>query len=159
MERDLYEEISKLKNKKNALIPALHIIQERFGYIPEYTIDFLSDELNLSKAEVWGVLTFYSDFRLEPPGKHIVKVCRAEACLSVGGRIVQEHIKRILGVDFGKTTHDGMFTLEEVYCFGNCACAPSIMVDGKIYGRVFPEKIDAILEEILRERGKNGMQV
>lgn len=153
----MYEEISKLKSKKNALIPILHIIQERQGYIPEYTVDLLSSELNLSKAEVWGVITFYSDFRLKPPGKHIIKVCRSEACLAMGGRKVQEHIKCMLGIDFGQTTHDGIFTLEEVYCFGNCACAPSVMVDGKLYGRAFPKRVDMIMENILKkEVRRNG---
>ncbi len=152
----MYEEINRLKSKKNALIPILHIIQERYGYIPENVVDILSKELNLSKAEVWGVITFYSDFRLEPPGRHIIKVCRSEACLAMGGQILQEHIKNKLGIGFGQTTNDGMFTLEDIYCFGNCACAPSVMVDGKLYGRAFPERIDAIIESILRKGVKGN---
>lgn len=152
----MYEEINRLKSKKNALIPILHIIQERYGYIPENVVDLLSKDLNLSKAEVWGVITFYSDFRLKPHGRHIIKVCRSEACLAMGGRILQEHIKHKLGIDFGQTTDDGMFTLEDIYCFGNCACAPSVMVDGKLYGRAFPERIDAIIENVLRKGVKGN---
>jgi formate dehydrogenase subunit gamma len=160
VERELCKVINRLKDKKNALIPLLHVIQERYGYIPPHTIDLLSDELNLSKAEVWGVLTFYSDFKLKPPGKHIIKVCRSEACLAMGGKAVQEYIRQRLKIDFGQTTLDGLFTLEDLYCFGNCACAPSVMVDGKLYGRVFPEKIDALIEEILSgELKKDERQV
>lgn len=159
-DKNLLEEIKEAKRKGDNLITVLHIVQEYYGYIPEEFIHIISQELNLSRAEVYGVVTFYSDFRKEPPGKHIIKVCRSEACLAMGGRAIQEYIKSKLGINFRETTADGNFTLEDVYCFGNCACAPSVMVDGKLYGRVSLDKMDKILESILKLDGlKHGEKI
>ena len=128
-----------------ALLPILHSIQDELGYVPETAVPIVADVLNLSRAEVHGVVTFYHFFRQQPPGKHTLYVCRAEACQSMGSRKLEEYIRQKLAVDFHETTADGRFTLEPVYCLGNCACSPAVMVDETVYGRVTPERIDEIV--------------
>ncbi len=150
--RDLIEEISKISQKRNALLPVLHLVQEKLGYIPKEYIKEIANMLNLTEAEVYGVITFYHDFRTEPPGRHIIKVCRAESCIAAGCVQIQEYLKGKLGIDWGETTPDGFFSLIDIYCFGNCACSPSVMIDDKLYGRVGIEDLEKILEE-LRVRG------
>lgn len=140
--------IRSLKDKPGALLPILHALQDRFGYVDELAVPVIAQELNLSRAEVHGVITFYHEFRREAPGRHILRICRAEACQSMGCTSLVDHIRQRLNVDFHHTTKDGMFTLEAVYCLGNCACSPAVMIDGEVYGRVDAGKFDEIVEEL-----------
>jgi len=126
-----------------ALLPVLHAIQERFGHVPGAAVAIVADVLNLSRADVHGVVSFYHDFRAAPPGRHVLKLCRAEACQAVGARRLERHATATLGVRFGETTADGAITLEPVYCLGNCAAGPSMIVDGEPVGRVDPAAFDA----------------
>jgi formate dehydrogenase subunit gamma len=135
-----------------ALLPVLHSLQQRLGYIPSAAIPLLAKALNLSRAEVHGVMHFYHDFRSEPAGDHVIQLCRAEACQAMGGRALEAHVKARLGVDYGATTADGRFTLEPVYCLGNCACTPSLRIDDAIHARVTPGRFDQLLDE-LQESG------
>lgn len=128
-----------------ALLPVLHAIQDALGYIPKDAVPLVASELNLSRAEVHGVITFYHYFRTVKPGRHIVQLCRAEACQSSGAQQLEEHAKRVLGVDFHGTTADGAVTLEPVYCLGNCALGPSVMIDGELHGRVDAARFDALI--------------
>lgn len=134
-----------------ALMPLLHAIQDDIGYIPESVYPQISKALALSVAEVHGVVTFYHHFRTHPPGKHILQVCRAESCQAMGSEKLEAHIKSALGVDYHQTTADGEITLEPVYCLGNCACSPAVMLDEEIYGRMNAQKLDALVREV-----KNG---
>ncbi|VVM06455.1 formate dehydrogenase subunit gamma [Methylacidimicrobium cyclopophantes] len=129
----------------NGLIPAFHAIQERFGYIPKEWLPEVARAFNLSQADVYGVLTFYHDFRLQPVGRHVVSVCRAEACQANGSAALIDRLRRKLGVDFGETTANNEVTLLPTYCFGNCACGPSMAIDGKLYGRVNAERAERLL--------------
>ncbi len=129
------------------LMPILHAVQEAFGHVPEEAVPVLARELNLSRAEVHGVVTFYHDFRRELPGKHVLKMCRAEACQSMGCEKLVERVEDRLGISCGGTSADGRVTFEPVYCLGLCATAPSAMIDGRIVGRLSAEKLDQILKE------------
>ncbi|MDY0872207.1 formate dehydrogenase subunit gamma [Dongia rigui] len=140
--------VQEKKSLDGALMPILHALNDAFGYVDATVVPVIADELNLSRAEVHGVLTFYHDFRKAPAGRHVVKVCRAEACQSMAGRDLEEHIKKHLRVELGETTADKRITFEAVYCLGLCACAPSMMVDGKLHGRVTPAKFDKIAGEL-----------
>jgi formate dehydrogenase subunit gamma len=135
------------RDSAGALLPILHAVQDALGYVPEAALPLIAHELNQSRAEVHGMLTFYHFFRTRPSGRHIVYLCRAEACQSMGARELEVQVKQRLGVDFHETTADGQFTLEPVYCLGNCACAPSVMVDKTLHGRVDAERFDALLVE------------
>jgi formate dehydrogenase subunit gamma len=137
--------VADLKDRPGPLLEVLHAVQAALGYVPEGAIPLVAQGLNLSRAEVHGVVTFYHYFRRTPPGKHVVNLCRAEACQSMGAEALAEHAKRKLGVDFHGTTTDGEFSLEPIYCLGNCACSPAAMVDGRLYGRLTPERFDAML--------------
>jgi formate dehydrogenase subunit gamma len=128
-----------------ALLPILHAIQDELGYVPDNAVGIVAKVLNLSRAEVHGVVTFYHFFRTRPPGKRTLYVCRAEACQSMGSRKLEQYVREKLGVDFHETTADGRFSLEPVYCLGNCACSPAVMVDETVYGRVTPQRIDEIV--------------
>lgn len=129
------------------LLPILHAIQDAVGYIPPDQVGRIARALNLSRAEVHGVISFYHYFRQEPAGRHVVQVCRAEACQAMQCERTEAHARQRLGVDYGGTTPDGEFTLEAVYCLGNCAAGPSVMVDDKLYGRVTPERLDTVLDD------------
>ena len=135
------------RDAAGALLPVMHAIQDTLGYIPEAAVPVIAHDLNLSRAEVHGMLSFYHYFRTQPAGRHIIYLCRAEACQSMGARELEAKIKQRLGIDFHETTVDGAFTLEPVYCLGNCACAPSVMVDKTLYGRVDAERFEALLVE------------
>ncbi len=135
------------RHLRGALLPILHALQEEFGYIDEQAIPLLATELNLSRADVHGVVSFYHEFRREKPGRHIVKVCRAEACQSMGANALVDHIKKSLQVDFHGTTADGAFTLEPVFCLGNCALSPAVMIDENLHGRVSPDRFDELAAE------------
>jgi formate dehydrogenase subunit gamma len=118
------------------LLPILHAIQEAFGFVPDSAVPQIAAALMLSKAEVHGVISFYHDFRSAPAGRHVLKLCRAEACQTVGAEVVADRIKQALGIDWHETTADGRVTLEPVFCLGLCACGPAAMVDGRLVGRV-----------------------
>jgi formate dehydrogenase subunit gamma len=130
-----------------ALLPILHGVQDALGYVPPLAVPDIAHDLNLSRADEHGMLSFYHYFRTQPSGKHVVYLCRAEACQSMGARDLETKVKQRLGIDFHETTADGAFTLEPVYCLGNCACAPSVMVDKTLYGRVDEERFEALLVE------------
>lgn len=133
-------------SEPGALLPILHAIQDEVGYVPDAAVPVVAEVLNLSRAEVHGVVTFYHFFRTKPAGKHTLYVCRAEACQSMGARALEEHAQRKLGIEFHGTTADGRFSLEPVYCLGNCACSPAVMIDETVYGRVTAERLDEILK-------------
>jgi len=129
------------------LLPILHAVQDELGCIAPAYVARIADALNLSRAEVHGVISFYHYFRQHEPGRHVVHVCRAEACQAMRGEATEQQAKRELGVEYGGTSADGVFTLEPAYCLGNCAAAPTVMIDEKLYGRVTPERLDAILAD------------
>jgi formate dehydrogenase subunit gamma len=133
-----------------ALLPILHALQEEFGYIDREAVPLIAEILNLSRAEVYGVVTFYHDFRAVPPGRHVLKLCRAEACQSTGGDALAARAEAKIGIAIGNTTADGEVSLEPVYCLGLCAAAPSAMLDGRVIGRLDERKLDALLAEIDR---------
>ncbi|MGZ4955328.1 MAG: formate dehydrogenase subunit gamma [Methylobacter sp.] len=139
------EIIAALKDKPGALLPILHGIQDAMGYIPTESVPDIATALSLSRAEVHGVISFYHYFRDTPPGKQTIHLCRAESCQSMGGRKLEEHVKSKLGIDFHETTADGKFSLEPVYCLGNCACSPAMQIGKEIYGRVSADSFDAII--------------
>ncbi len=128
-------------------LPILHALQEEFGYIPEDAVPMIASALNLSRAEIHGTITFYHDFRHKPPGKHILKLCQAEACQSMNGPQTASAFLAKLGIGWGETTADGTLTVERVYCLGLCACAPSALYDGEPIGRVDQEQLDAVMQE------------
>ena len=130
-----------------ALLPILHALQAHFGYVDPAALPLVAEALNLSRAEVHGVVTFYHDFRQTPPGLHVLRVCRAEACQSMGADRLAAHIKDRLGIDFHQTSPDGRVTLEPVFCLGDCACSPALMLDGKLHGRVNAAAFDRLMIE------------
>ena len=132
---------------KGGLLPALHEIQHSFGHVPRAAVPILANAFNLSRAEIHGVLTFYHDFRHAPAGRHVLKLCRAEACQAVGGVAVGEAAKRRLGLDWGETSADGGWTLEPVFCLGLCACGPSAMLDGNLHARLDEAALDQLIAE------------
>ena len=144
--------VGDLKGRPGPLIEVLHAIQAELGHVPPAAVPLVASELNLSRAEVHGVVSFYHFFRSTPPGAHTVSVCRAESCQAVGGEALAAHAQQRLGVDFHQTTPDGRFSLEPVYCLGNCACSPAVLIDGRLHGRVTPERFDALLSEVDRKR-------
>ncbi len=136
------------EQKPGPLLPILHDIQNDIGYIPDAAISEISKRLNLSRAEVHGVVSFYHHFSTKPRGRHIVEVCCAESCQALGGRDLQKHAKEKLGLDWYQTSKDGEITLEPVYCLGNCACSPAVRVGKQILGRVDNEDFDELIEEL-----------
>jgi formate dehydrogenase subunit gamma len=140
--------IAQERREEGALLPMLHALQEVFGHIPEPAIPMIGAALNLSRAEVHGVVTFYHDFRHEPAGRHVLKLCRAEACQAAGGDALAARAKAKLGMAIGETTD--RVTLEPVYCLGLCATAPAAMLDGRVVGRLDETRLDALLAEVQR---------
>jgi formate dehydrogenase subunit gamma len=130
------------------LLPVLHAVQGVFGYIPQNALPVIAQHLNLSRAEVHGVISFYHDFREEPAGRHVLKLCRAEACQAMGADRVAAHAREALGIGWHQTTTDGTITLEPVFCLGLCACAPAALVDGRVLGRVDEARLDALIAEV-----------
>ncbi len=128
------------------LVQILHAFVARFSYISDAAIRQIALELNLSRADVHGVVSFYHDFRTKPPGQHIVKICVSESCQAMGSRQLTSQAEEKLGIEIKETTADGAITLEPVYCLGNCACSPAVMIDEKVYGRVDPKKLDGLIE-------------
>jgi formate dehydrogenase subunit gamma len=146
------EEIAKTRGflgageaSSTALLPILHALQAEFGYIGAQTLPLIAEELNISQAEVRGVVSFYHDFRLEPAGRHTLKICRAEACQSLGCEHMVAHLRERHAIGPGQTLPDGSVTLENVYCLGNCALGPAAMLDGDLIGRVDEKRLDAIM--------------
>ncbi len=139
------EVIVQLRALPGALLPILHGVQDALGYVPPGAVTLIASELNLTRAEVHGVITFYHYFRTAKPGKQVLQLCRAEACQSLGAVALEQHVKRRLGVDFHGTTADGRYTLEPVYCLGNCACGPSLMLGQDLHGRVSADSFDALV--------------
>ncbi len=133
--------------RPGAMLPILHEIQAEYGFIPPPAVAIVAYALNVSRAEVYGVITFYADFRTEPPGRAIIQVCRGEACQAKGGCELEEYAKRSLGIDFHQTTPDRAVTLEPVYCLGNCACSPSVRVGDEVFGRVDAAMFDELVAE------------
>ncbi|MFO8173291.1 MAG: formate dehydrogenase subunit gamma [Gemmatimonadota bacterium] len=136
--------IAGFNTRPELLVQILHAFQDRFGWIPEAAIRQLAQELNLSRADVHGVVSFYHDFRTTPPGRHVVKICQAEACQAMGSRDLAAHAQATLGLAMNESTEE--VALEPVYCLGNCALSPSVMVDGAVYGRVGPGRFDDLVK-------------
>jgi formate dehydrogenase iron-sulfur subunit len=141
----VHQAIAQHRHRAGALLPTLHAVQDALGFVPPEAIPVIADALNLSRAEVHGVVGFYSDFRTTPPGRRVVRVCRAEACQAAGGAAIEQHAAARLGIDFHQTRADGAYTLEPVYCLGNCASGPTVTIDGVVHGRVTPSDFDALL--------------
>ncbi len=137
------EIIARFDNRPEMLVQVLHAFMDRFGWISSDAIRQLAEELNVSRADVHGVVSYYHDFRTSPTGKHVVKICAAEACQAMGSRDLSEHAKKSLGLDMHESNDN--VTLEPIYCLGNCACSPAIMVDGKTFGRVSAKRFDEIV--------------
>lgn len=140
--------IDQFKGKDGPLLPILHELQGEFGYVPQETLPLIAHALNISRAEVHGVFSFYHDYRDHPGGRHVLKLCRAEACQSMGGDALADRARQLLGIDWHGTTTDGAVTLEPVYCLGLCACAPAAMLDGEVIGRLDAERLDEIAAEV-----------
>jgi formate dehydrogenase subunit gamma len=139
------EACARLKTLPGALLPILHAVQQALGFVPKDAVPLIAHELNQSIADVHGVLTFYHYFRREQPGRHVVHLCRAEACQALGAQALEAHVKTSLGIDFHGTTADGAISLEPVYCLGNCALGPSMMIDEHLKGRVTAKRFDALI--------------
>ena len=133
------------RGDRGALLPILHGVQAEFGYIAAEMVPVIAHELNLSRAEVHGVISFYSDFRSEPAGRTVVKLCRAEACQSVGAERLVAHAQQVFGVKLGQTTPDGSVTLEQVFCLGNCALGPAAQINGRLHGKLDENRLDALI--------------
>ncbi|MFE3838261.1 formate dehydrogenase subunit gamma [Pseudogemmobacter sonorensis] len=133
---------------EGALLPILHAVQATFGHIPDEALPRIARHQMISRAEVWGVLTFYHDFRTRPAGRHVLKLCRAESCQAMGAAALADHARARLGIDWHGTTPDGQVTLEPVFCLGLCACGPAAMLDGQVAGRVDPARLDRMIGEL-----------
>jgi formate dehydrogenase subunit gamma len=144
----LNELIAQYREVPGGLLPLLHAIQDAFGYVPSDAIPQVAQALQQTRADIHGVISFYQHFRTTPPGTHTLQLCRAEACQARGGRSLEEHVKGVLGVGYHQTTADQEFSLEPVYCLGNCACGPSIQLNDEIYGQVDTERFDALVDEL-----------
>ena len=128
------------------LLEILHDVQQSLGFVPAEAVPLIAAELNLSRADVHGVVSFYHHFRATPPGRRILRLCRAEACQAMNGRALETHVLQRLGIGFGETTPDQSVTLEAVYCLGLCACAPAVMIDSEVHGRVTPQRVDELMK-------------
>jgi formate dehydrogenase subunit gamma len=142
--------IRELEHLPGALLPILHALQEEFGYIDPEATQLIATALNLSRAEVHGVVSFYHDFRHAAPGRHVLRICRAESCQSMGCDALIEHVEKRAGVKLGETTPDGSLTVEQVFCLGNCALSPAVMLDGQPYGRVSLSVADFLIDNARR---------
>jgi formate dehydrogenase subunit gamma len=138
------------KSLPGALLPILHAVQDALGFVPPDAVPLIAHELNLSRAEVHGVVSFYHHFRTERGGRHMVHLCRAEACQARGGAALEAHAKTSLGVEYHGTSADGAVTLEPVYCLGDCALGPALMIDDQLQGRVSPQRFDELMAPLRR---------
>lgn len=141
------EIINGFSARPEMLVQILHAFIARYACISDAAIRQIADELNLSRADVHGVVSFYHDFRTTAPGKRVVKICQAESCQAMGSRALTAHAEKVLGVRMNETSSDGEITLEPVYCLGNCACSPAVMIGDNVYGRVNPMKLDRLLDQ------------
>jgi len=139
--------VERHRHRDGPLLEILHDVQRTLGCVPPPAVALIAQALNLSRAEVHGVVTFYHFFREAPAGSCVLRLCRAEACQSMNGRALEKHATERLGIRCGETTPDGRITLEAVYCLGLCACAPAAMLDGEVHGRVTPQRLDELLAE------------
>ena len=139
---------------KGALLPILHQVQKNLGHIPSDQVGVIAKALNLSRAEVHGVISFYQSFTTSPHGRNVIEVCRAESCQAMGGREIEATVKSALGVNFEETTECGEFTLESVYCLGNCACSPAVKINSQIYGRVTSDSVVSLIEDLKHTGGQ-----
>jgi formate dehydrogenase subunit gamma len=146
LERCVATAVARMRGEPGPLIEILHSVQHEIGFVPPEAIPLIADALNLSRAEVHGVMSFYHHFRDRPAGQHTLKLCRAEACQAMRSDALADYAKRRLQLDFGQTREDGKVTLEAVYCLGNCACAPSAMIDGQLRGRFDEETLSDCLD-------------
>ena len=137
--------IARLADQPGPLLLVLHAIQEELGYIPEDALPQVAEGLNLSRAEVHGVMTFYHYFRHSPPGRHVMRICRAESCQAMNGAALEAQAQQSLAIKYHETSADGAVTLEPVYCLGACACSPALMLDGELHGRVTPARLEQLL--------------
>lgn len=144
--------IRELEKMPGALLPVLHALQEEFGYVDNAAIPLVAEALNISQAEVHGVISFYHDFRRTAPGRHVLRICRAEACQSMGSDALVGHVEKRLGIKMGETTADRSISLQPVYCLGNCALSPSVMLDDQPYGRVSAQVADVLVEDARRRQ-------
>lgn len=142
-------EIENHKDMKGGLIPVLHTIQDLYGYLPEKELECVSDGLNIPMTEIYGVASFYSFFSLEPKGKHVIRVCLGTACYVRGSQKIIDEVAEELKIKLGETTSDGLFTFEATRCLGACGLAPVLMIDGKVYGGLSPDKIHGILSKYI----------
>jgi formate dehydrogenase subunit gamma len=142
------EIVEKHAGERGPLMPILHDLQDVFGYVDPRAVEVLAEALNLSRADVHGVVSFYKDFRTELPGSSVIRVCRGEACQSMGAEQLARHARALLEVDFGGTTSDDAITLEQVFCLGNCALSPAVMVDGRLKGRVDEARFDDLVADV-----------
>ena len=142
------EVVRKYADVAGGLLPLLHEIQAKVGFIPKDCVAHIASGMGLSRAEVHGFISFYHDFYDQPRGKNTIHVCRAEACQAMGSRKLEAHVKTRLGINYGETTPDGRFSLEPVYCLGNCACSPSVRVGDETYARVDAKRFDELLDSI-----------
>lgn len=147
-QRTISDLIDSYQYKQGALLPLLHALQAQLGFIPGSSVPLIASALNLSRAEVHGVISFYHFFRDKPAGKHSLQICRAESCQAMGGRELEAHAKAQLGVDYHQTSADGNVTLLPVYCLGNCACSPAVRVGDDIYGLMNVEKLDELMDDL-----------
>lgn len=147
LQRCVGNALARFAHEPGPLLEILHSVQDELGSVPPEAVPLIADGLNLSRAEVHGVISFYHHFRERSPGRYVVQLCRAEACQSMNSRALEEFVRGRLRVNFGETTADGRVTLEAVYCLGNCACAPSMMVNGQLHGRVTPENFGELAKE------------
>jgi formate dehydrogenase subunit gamma len=137
--------LARYKDVPGPLLEVLHAVQTAIGYVPPQSIGLIADALNLSRAEVHGVVTFYHHFRQSPAGRHVIRICQAEACRAMHCEALTAHAKTRLQVGFHETTADGRYSLEPVYCLGNCACSPALMIDDEIHGRVTEDAFDELV--------------
>ena len=142
------EILNEHRGMEGSLLPILHAVQADFGFVPADALPIIAKDLNISRAEAHGVMSFYHDFREKPAGRHVLKLCRAEACQAMGGDRVATHAQQALGLDWHETSADGAITLDPIFCLGLCACGPAAMLDGKLIGRVDEARIDAIIGTI-----------
>jgi formate dehydrogenase subunit gamma len=143
--------VATYRGQRGALLPILHAVQETLGYVPQEAIPVLAEELNLSRADVHGVVSFYHDFRSAPAGRTTVRICRGEACQAVGAERLVSHVQEACGMSLGETSTDGSLTVEQVFCLGNCALGPAAQVNGRLRGRLDEARLSAILDEAVAQ--------
>ncbi|KZL16279.1 NADH-quinone oxidoreductase subunit E [Pseudovibrio axinellae] len=148
IEKETTAIVDRHEHREGSLLPILLDVQMQFGYIPEVALRHIAERLNITRADVHGTVSFYHDFRSQPGGRHVLKVCRAEACQSMGGEKLAEDVQTALGINWDETTSDGKVTLLPVFCLGLCSCAPAAMLDGKLHGRLDKANILALIEEM-----------